>query len=57
MGKSKVSEYFFRLGMTRNMQRQINDWCAANRDETTGKTPSFSEACRTLIEKGLADAE
>jgi len=55
MGKVKVSEHFIRLGMTQEMQRGINEWCAANADPETGKIPSFSEACRQLITKALAD--
>jgi hypothetical protein len=55
MGKEKVSEHFTRLGMTHDMQRRINEWCAAHADSITGKLPSFSEGCRQLIEKGLAD--
>ncbi|MGB0903080.1 GIY-YIG nuclease family protein [Halocynthiibacter sp.] len=50
-----VSEHFIRLGMTQEMQRKVNDWCADNRDEGTGKMPSFSEGCRQLIERGLSD--
>lgn len=49
-----VSEYFFRLGMTDEMRRQIEDWRAENQDPETGKVPSFAEACRQLIAAGLA---
>lgn len=50
-----MSEHFIRLGMTADMQRRINEWCAANADPETGKLPSFSEGCRQLIKKGLGD--
>jgi hypothetical protein len=55
MERNKVSEHFIRLGMTHDMQRSVNEWCAANADPETGKVPSFSEGCRQLIAKGLAD--
>lgn len=51
-----MSEYFFRLGMTEEMRRSIEDWRAGNQDPETGKVPSFAEACRTLILRGLKDA-
>ena len=50
-----MSEYFFRLGMTNTMRRAVEDWRADNRDPDTGKTPSFAEALRSLIERGLDD--
>jgi hypothetical protein len=53
MGKEKVSDHFIRLGMSQDMQRSINEWCAANADPQTGKLPSFSEGCRRLIACGL----
>jgi hypothetical protein len=53
MGKDKVSEHFYRLGMTADMQRRINKWCSENADEETGKPPSFAEGCRELIRRGL----
>lgn len=56
MGKDKVSEHFIRLGMTQDMQRSVNEWCAAHADKDSGKLPSFSEGCRQLIDKGLSDA-
>ena len=55
MKESKVSEHFVRLGMTHEMQRRVNEWCASNPDPETGKLPSFSEGCRRLIEAGLSD--
>lgn len=54
MGKEKVSEHFIRLGMTAEMQKQVNAWCAGNADPETGKIPSFSEGCRQLIARGLS---
>ena len=48
-----MSEYFFRLGMTDDMRRSIEDWRAENRDPATGKVPSFAEAIRQLIAIGL----
>lgn len=57
MGKKNVSEYFFRLGMTNDMRRQVEDWRIENRDPETGKTPSFAEALRSLIELGLSDGD
>ena len=54
MKESKVSEHFVRLGMTKDMQRRINEWCAENSDPDTGKLPSFSEGCRQLIDRGLS---
>ena len=51
-----MSEHFVRLGMTNDMRRRINEWCARNADEETGKMPSFSEGCRQLIERGLGGA-
>lgn len=57
MKESKVSEHFLRLGMTSDMQRRINEWCASNADPETGKIPSFSEGCRKLIEAGLSEGE
>lgn len=50
-----VSEYFFRLGMTNDMRRQIEDWRIGHRDPETGKVPSFAEAIRSLVEKALED--
>lgn len=50
-----MSEHFVRLGMTKEMQRRINEWCVENADAETGKLPSFSEGCRRLIERGLSD--
>lgn len=55
MGKPSVSEYFFRLGMTDEMRRRIEDWRIENRDPETGKIPSFSDAVRQLIESGLSN--
>jgi hypothetical protein len=51
---SNKSEYFYRFGMTNEMRKSIEDYRASNRDEETGKTPSFGEAMRALIERGLA---
>lgn len=48
-----MSEHFIRLGMSQDMQRQINDWRVQNADAETGKMLSFSEACRKLIQGGL----
>lgn len=48
-----MSEYFFRLGMTDDMRRQIEAWRAENPDPETGKIASFAEACRQLIAAGL----
>ena len=39
--------------MTMDMRRQVEDWRTENRDPETGKTPSFAEALRSLVEKGL----
>lgn len=49
-----MSEYFFRLGMTDNMRRRIEDWRVENRADGNGKVPSFAEAIRALIERGLS---
>ena len=48
-----MSEYFFRLGMTEEMRRSVEDWRAENRDPETGRIPSFAEALRTLIDQGF----
>lgn len=50
-----MSEYFFRLGMTDDMRRSIEDWRTENRDPETGKVLSFAEACRQLIARGLSN--
>lgn len=48
-----MSEYFFRLGMTNDMRRAVEDWRFENRDKKTGKIPSFAEALRALIQRSL----
>ena len=48
-----MSEYFFRLGMTEDMRRAVEDWRVENRDQETGRIPSFAEALRVLVQKGL----
>ena len=48
-----VSDYFFRLGMTADMKASVEQWRVAQLGKT-GSVPSFSDACRQLIEKGLA---
>lgn len=50
-----LSQYFYPLKLPDDMRRQIEEWRAANADTETGKIPSFSEACRTLIDKGLGN--
>lgn len=57
MKDSKVSEFFTRLGMTNEMRKQVEDWRIQERDEETGKVPSFSEALRRLIDKGLGNGK
>jgi hypothetical protein len=53
MKESKLDEYYCRLGMTNDMRKQIEDWRSLNRDEETGKIPSFVSAIRQLVDKGL----
>ena len=53
MKDSKVDEYYYRLGMTIEMRKEVEDWRVLNRDESTGKTPSFAEALRMLISLGI----
>lgn len=52
MKESKVSEHFIRLGMSEDMRMQIEAWRIGQLKDM-GKVPSFSEAVRQLIEKGL----
>lgn len=51
-----MSEYFFRFGMTNDMRRAVEDWRIENRDPETGAVPSFAEALRSLVEKGLGSS-
>lgn len=48
-----MSEYFFRLGMDNDLRRRIEDWRIENRDHETGKVPSFADAVRQLINRGI----
>lgn len=48
------SDYFTRIKMSEEMRQRIERWRFAQFEET-GKTPSFSEACRLLIDLGLKD--
>lgn len=52
--KSKLSEHYIRLGMSLDMKAKIELWRGKQAAEL-GKVPSFSEACRQLIEKGLSE--
>lgn len=52
-----MSEYYFRLGMTEEMRRSIEDWRAENRDPETGKVLSFAEAVRQLIASGIENTK
>lgn len=47
-----MSEHFIRLGMSEDMRMQIEAWRIGQLKDM-GKVPSFSEAVRQLIEKGL----
>lgn len=51
-----MSEYFIRLGMSEDMRMQIEAW-RIGQLQVIGKIPSFSEAARQLIEKGLFDGK
>ena len=55
MEKEKVSEHFMRLGMTNAMKARIEKW-RADRLADEGAIPSFSDAVRQLIERGLSAA-
>ena len=52
MEKGKGSEHFMRLGMTDDMRQRIEHW-RVEQLEHLGRVPSFSEAVRELIERGL----
>ena len=52
MGKEKLSDHFFRLGIAQSMKDDIEKWRVAQL-EKTGKVPSFSEATRQLVQRGL----
>jgi hypothetical protein len=52
MKESKVSDHFIRLGMSEDMRMRVEAWRMKCLQET-GRVPSFSEAIRQLVDKGL----
>lgn len=50
----KVSDHFIRLGMSEDMRIAVEKYRVACL-EADGRMPSFSEAVRQLIQKGLDD--
>jgi hypothetical protein len=50
------SEHFVRLGMTQGMKADVERW-RVGQLEKTGSVPSFSEALRVLVNKGLVADE
>ena len=49
-----MEKYQTRFVISTALHKQIEAWRAANRDAETGRVLSFSEACRVLIARGLA---
>lgn len=52
MDKERVSDHFYRLGISQGMKEAIEAW-RADQFSKTGIIPSFSEATRRLIQLGL----